>query len=87
LEERKRLVQPICQMGFGFLIIVHVYLNPMSHQELLTKEELNINRCLKKRKREKRQNTRSKDKTYENEAKIDLNKFSLNKKKKKKKNI
>jgi len=70
LEERKGLAQPICQMGFGFLIIVNVYLNPMSHQELLTKEELNINRCLKKRKREKRQNTRSKDKTYENEAKL-----------------
>jgi hypothetical protein len=53
LEERKGLAQPICQMGFGFLIIVHVYLNPMSHQELLTKEELNINRCLKKRKEKK----------------------------------
>jgi hypothetical protein len=72
LEERKGLAQPICQMGFGFLIIVHVYLNPMSHQELLTKEELNINRCLKKRKREKEKKDKIPD------QKIKLMKMKLN---------
>jgi len=41
-------------MGFGFLIM-HVYLNPMSHQ-LLTKEKPTLSRCLEERKKTNYQN-------------------------------